>query len=179
MKTKILAAFICAIITLSFYAGNANASIKTVVTDTACCPPDSLKIISTIYPVFCVSWHVRADSGCRVSYGFEVQWRYHPGSNPWNGAIKIYTGGSTVSFCANVDTCRVYQWRVRTICDTLNGGTYSAWVYGGKIAMNCGVARQRAVALLDGSKEQAEKSKISLQAIKPKEQELVSLHAPE
>jgi len=167
MKTKFLPVIIFATISLSLFAGNSNAGeIKTTLIDTSCCPPDSLKVVSKTFPVFCVSWHVASDSNCRVPYGFEIQWRRYVGAGPWSSFIKIYTGGTTENFCTRVDTCTVYQWRVRTICDTLNGGTYSDWVYGNKIIMDCGI-----VALTDDIREQAEKLNITLQAIKPKEQD--------
>jgi len=139
MKPKSLSIALIVIACLSFNTLKAKAEIKYSITDTICCPPDSLKVISTNYPVFCVSWQVASDSTCRTPYGFTVQWRPYPWTGPWLEAIKVYTGGTTVIFCESVTVCTSYQWRVRTICDTANGGTYSDWVYENKFAMqNCG-----------------------------------------
>jgi len=125
-----------AIISLTLFASNAYASVKVPVTDTICCNPDSLKVVSVIYPTFCVSWRISLDSPCRVPYAFQVQWRRFPSSDPWTEAIKIYTGGTTISFCSTVNECRAYQWRVRVVCDSIDS-TFSDWVYGPKFGMNC------------------------------------------
>ncbi len=168
MKTKLLPVIIFTIVSFST---KANALIQNPLTDTVCCTPDSLKIVSVNYPVFCVSWHVRSDSGCRLPYSYEVQWRYYPSTNPWNGAIVTYTGSTTLSFCARVDTCRTYQWRVRTICDTLNGGHYSDWVYGNKIGMNCPVSKtsENDLKQTAHAAEAADINRESRRVLKPKE----------
>lgn len=134
---------ICNILLLGFFAAilitdEIQAGPRQNVTDTICCPPVNLQVVSTTFPTFCVSWQVNTDSGCiHPPYGYEIQWAYYPGSGPWWSGNVVYSSGTTINFCTNVDTCRNYQWRVRTICDTANGGTYSDWVYGKKFAMGC------------------------------------------
>lgn len=171
MQTNFRSIAICAIISLFLYAGKANATIKVPIADTICCAPDSLKVVSTNFPVFCVSWRVSIDSNCKSPYGFEIQWRQFPGSYSWNSRTVTYTGGTTINFCDSVSVCGGYQWRVRTICDTIGSTTYSNWIYGNKFSMtNC----------LDGNlnftddfkkKENAvnNRSTVPKQAIKPKE----------
>jgi hypothetical protein len=169
MKTNFLSITICTIIALSLYAGKANGGTTTSGRDTVCCAPDSLKVVSINYPVFCVSWKVNPDSSCKTPYGFEVQWRHYPGSFPWTGKIMIYTGGTIINFCDSVDSCGGFQWRVRTICDTLNGGTYSDWVYGNKFSMPCGGHFQKKVLSPGKPGQSQDKPMGSLQALKPKE----------
>lgn len=131
--TLLLALFSTCILAFST---KAESSIN--MPDTVCCPPLNLQIVSTTFPTFCVSWQVNADSGCiHPPYGYEIQWAYYPGTGPWSSGTVVYSSGTTINFCANTDTCRNYQWRVRTICDTANGGAYSDWVYGKKFAMSC------------------------------------------
>lgn len=121
-----------------FFTKSAKAIPSYHMPDTVCCPPVKLQVVSTIFPTFCVSWQVNMDSNCiKTPYGYQVQWAAYPGTGPWSSATVVYSGGNTINFCANADTCRNYQWRVRTICDTSNGGTYSNWVYGRKFAMTC------------------------------------------
>lgn len=141
MNAKFSSIVFCAIFSLSLIVVKANTSFKVPITDSICCDPDSLKVVSVNYPVFCVSWKIPADSTCKHPFGFTVQWKPYPSSDPWSEKIIIYTGGTTINFCDSVDTCRNFQWRIRTICDTLNGGTYSNWVYGNKFSMNCGIHR--------------------------------------
>lgn len=130
MKTKFLSiAFIA--ISFLFFNPKANAELRAPVIDTICCKPDSVKIISTNFPVFCVSWKVSADSSCKSPYGFTVQWRPFPGSGPWTEKIAVYGGGTTIYFCDSVPVCSGYQLRVRTICDSANT-VYSDWVYSNK-----------------------------------------------
>jgi len=173
MKTNYRYTAICIIIVLSLFAGKANAKTTDVIRDSVCCTPDSLKVVSTNYPVFCVSWVVPFDSSCKRPYGFEIEWRQFPGSFPWNSRIIIYAGGTLITFCDSVSICGGYQWRVRTICDSLGGTTtYSDWIYGNKFSMvNC---------LFDGvlnftedfknkQNPAKDKSTLSRQAIKPKE----------
>lgn len=137
MKTKFQLLAI-AITILFFYSSNANAAIKFSIIDSTCCKPDSLKVVSTNFPTFCVSWQISTDSACQAPYGFEVEWRQFPSALPWNNQTVIYSGGTTINFCAQVLGCGNYQWRVRTICDTAGVFTYSDWVYGNKFAMrNC------------------------------------------
>ncbi len=137
MKTKFQLIAI-AITILSFYTGKVNAEIKLPIIDSTCCKPDSLKVVSTNYPVFCVSWQISTDSTCQRPYGFEIEWRPFPSASPWYNKIVIYTGGTVINFCDSVINCGNYQWRVRTICDTAGVTTYSDWVYGNKFAMtNC------------------------------------------
>lgn len=143
MKTK-FQLLVIAITILSFYSSNANATIKFPVIDSTCCKPDSLKVVSTYFPTFCVSWQISTDSVCQPPYGFEVEWRLFPSAAPWNNQTVIYTGGTTVNFCAQVLGCGNYQWRIRTICDTAGVFTYSDWVYGNKFAMsNCAEGLQK------------------------------------
>ena len=132
----------CAIMILSLSSGKVNAGLKNSKTDTICCTPDSLKLVSTNHFIFCVSWRVSTDSNCRTPYGFELQWRRYLSSDPWKSKVIIYNGGTSVSLCDSVDTCRSYQWRVRTICDTLGSGTYSDWVYGSKFVIICIISPQ-------------------------------------
>jgi len=171
MKTNFRSIAFCVIISLSIYAGKANAGIKIPITDSVCCNPDSLKVVSVNYPVFCVSWKVSTDSTCKHPYGFTVQWRPYPGSGAWTERIKIYTGGTTINFCDSVDTCRNYQWRVRTICDTTNGGIYSDWVYGNKFAMNCiGGKAKISVGFINVSNNTTNKVNLSAPMRKPEEE---------
>lgn len=170
MKAHFISVIICIFIYLFCFTDKTNAAIKTSVIDTACCAPDSLKVVSTDFPFFCVSWHVPADSNCRTPIGFEIQWRYYPSSNPWTSSTVLYTGGTTINICHSVDTCRNYQWRVRTICDTANGGVYSDWVYGNKFGMkNCGNGFQKPDALFNEPDNEAIKRSFSTPALKPNE----------
>ena len=141
MKTNFRLIAICAIITLSLFTGNANANTKILVTDTICCNPDSLKVVSTNYPVFCVSWRVSADSTCKRPYGFVIQWRPFPGSGPWTEKTMYYFRGTIVTFCDSVPECKTYQWRVRTICVIGNVTTYSDWIDGPNFPMICSGTR--------------------------------------
>lgn len=156
-------------------ATNVNAGNKLNGVDTTCCAPDSLAVISTNYPTFCVRWQVSADSNCINPYGFEIRWAYFPGSGPWHSAIIPYAGGTIINFCSNVDTCRSYQWMVRTICDTANGGIYSDWVGGRKFVMtNCGGGPQDKLIdkyspIQNSPKKADKKNTFSSQAIKSKE----------
>jgi hypothetical protein len=112
-----------------------NAKNKIGLIDTTCCTPDSLTVVSLNYPVFCVSWHVRTDSGCTTPYGFIVQWKKFIGTDLWKEKIVLYTSGTTVNFCDSIDSCGRWLWRVRTICKIdSNNTTYSDWVYGPRFA---------------------------------------------
>ena len=133
MKKTLRFIAVCAIISLSLFSGNANAGIKAPLVDSICCTPDSLRVISTNYPVFCVSWNVRADDSCRTPQAFEIQWKPLLGTI-WNSILVPYTGGTTINFCDSVDTCGTYVWRVRTKCDD---STYSDWVNGAKFTFPC------------------------------------------
>lgn len=170
MKKHLKSIALLTIISFLFFTGKANTINKLPITDTICCPPDSLKVVSTNFPVFCVSWKVSADSSCKLPFGFEVEWRPFPGSGPWTTKVKIYTGGTLVTFCDSVSVCSGYQWRVRTICDSTSGGTatYSAWVYGNKFAMTCGNLQ---ILNSDADRNNPPSSKriISPQVIKSKE----------
>lgn len=138
MKTILRSIVVCAIISLSLFAGKANAGIIAAPIDSVCCNPDSLKVVSVNYPVFCVSWRISSDSMCKTPYGFAVQWRLlFPATGAWTERIKIYTGGTLINFCDTLTNCGVYQWRVRAICDTTGDSTYSDWVYGNKFSTNC------------------------------------------
>jgi hypothetical protein len=80
---------------------------------------------------------VSIDSNCKSPYGYEIQWK-QLGTLLWYNRILPYTGGTTVNYCDSVTVCGNYQWRVRTICDTIGGYTYSDWVNGNKFTMvNC------------------------------------------
>jgi hypothetical protein len=114
-----------------------KAERKLTLIDTTCCTPDSLKLVSYNYPVFCVSWHVRNDSGCVNPYGFTIQWAKSPGIGPWKEKIVLYTSGTIINFCDSVDSCVRWQWRVRTICTVGSNTTYSDWVYGSRFEMVC------------------------------------------
>jgi len=129
MQLKLRPIAICAIISLSLFAGKANAEIKLPTTDSTCCKPDSLKVVSLNYPAFCVSWWFPEDSACVIPYGFEVQWRAL-GTHFYAGGTKFYVSGGTQIFCDNVYSCRTHEWRVRTICTSGGVTTYSDWVYG-------------------------------------------------
>ena len=141
MRTKIhLLAFLLGI-TFFLTSENVNAvptgsdsfrEIKTPLYDT-CCGPDSLKVVSTNYPVFCVSWQVRIDSICSAPQAFEIRWRSFF-SQVWKSKIVTYTSGTTINFCDSVDTCGLHVWQVRTKC---NDSTYSNWVSGSKFTMPC------------------------------------------
>jgi hypothetical protein len=170
MQTNFRLIVICAIISLFLYTGKANAAIKLPITDTICCAPDSLKVISTNFPIFCVSWRVSVDSNCKSPYGFEIQWK-QLGTFLWYNKIISYSGGVIVNFCDSVSVCGNYQWRVRTICDTIGGYTYSDWIYGNKFSMvNCLVGGLNFTKdLKNKQKPVKDKSTISNQAIKRNE----------
>jgi len=137
MQTNFRSIVICVIVSLFLFSGKANAMIKGPIRDSVCCAPDSLKIVSTNFPVFCVSWRVSIDSNCKNPYGFEIQWK-QLGTFLWFNKMVPYTGGVIINFCDSVSVCGNYQWRVRTICDTIGGYTYSDWIYGNKFTMvNC------------------------------------------
>lgn len=130
-KTRLLA--FCSVITLLFFATNVKAENRRNTYDSTCCAPDSLRVVSTNYPVFCVSWNVHIDSTCRTPQAFEIQWKPLFGTI-WKSKIVPYTSGTTINFCDSVDTCGTYLWRVRTICDD---STYSDWVDGKKFTIPC------------------------------------------
>ncbi len=130
-KSRLLA--FCLVITFLFFAANAKAESNTTTIDSTCCTPDSLRVISTNYPVFCVSWNVRTDSMCRTPQAFEIQWKPLFGAI-WKSKLVPYTFGTTINFCDSVDTCGTYLWRVRTKCDD---NTYSDWVDGKKFTFQC------------------------------------------
>lgn len=132
MRKNFLIVF-CLVITFLFGSANLKAESKISFGDTTCCAPDSLTVISTNYPVFCVSWHIPNDSLCKKFERFVIQWKLLL-SNNWETQIVSYTSGSYINFCDSVDICGVYQWRVRTKC---NDSLYSNWVYGNKFAMSC------------------------------------------
>jgi len=134
MRTKIRLLRFCSIIIFLFFAANAKAENRTIPYDsTTCCAPDSLKVISTSNPIFCVSWNVHIDSTCRTPQAFEIQWKPFFGTI-WKSKIVSYTSGTTINYCDSVDTCGLYSWRVRTKCDD---STYSDWVYGNKFTIPC------------------------------------------
>ncbi len=133
MITKIRLLAFCSVIAILFFAANANAANRTSTTDSTCCTPDSLQVISSDYPVFCVSWNVPIDSMCRTPQAFEIQWKPLYGAI-WKSKIVPYTSGTTINFCDSVDTCGTYMWRVRTKCDD---SIYSDWVDGKKFIVPC------------------------------------------
>lgn len=172
MKTNFRFIAICAIISLSLFTGKANAKTKIPIIDTICCNPDSLKIVSTNYPVFCVSWRVSADSACKRPYGFVIQWRPFPGSGTWTEKTIFYFRGTIVTFCDSVPGCISYQWRIRTICVTGTDTTYSDWIGGPKFAMICGADPISFDPGNNNSQSPTKKSKSAInpsQANKPKE----------
>ena len=133
MKKIFRSIAVCAIISVSLFGGKANAGIKAPLVDSVCCTPDSLRVVSLNYPVFCVRWNVRADDSCRIPQAFEIQWKPLLGTI-WKSVLVPYTGGTTINFCDSVDTCGTYVWRVRTKCDDV---TYSDWVNGPKFTFVC------------------------------------------
>ncbi len=132
-RLKIIAFFLISfflVINETGFARDRNRLPDSII----CCTPDSLNIISTNYPTFCVGWKVAFDSTCLAPMGFELEWKPLFGGF-WISEYVPYSSGIYISHCDSVDTCGVYQWRVRTKC---NDSTFSDWVYGPKITMNCG-----------------------------------------
>lgn len=135
MKTKMLYGLFTFSLFLSL--SQVYAKDKRPFADTTCCTPDSLKVVSLNYPIFCVSWHVPSDSSCIRPYGFIIQVAKFPGSGPWKEKIVIYSTGGIINFCDSIDSCGAHQWRVKTICISNGITTYSDWVYGNKFNFNC------------------------------------------
>ena len=133
MLTKVHLLAFCSAITFFLSANDVKAETKIPTYDSTCCSPDSLRFISALYPIFCVSWKVPSDSACRVPQGFEIQWKLLSGTI-WKNKIVTYTSGTTITFCDSTDSCGIYVWRVRTKC---NDSTYSNWVNGNKFTMPC------------------------------------------
>lgn len=133
IKLYILVAFLLGVAKPAAATENYSSESKLMFADTVCCPPDSLKVISTNYPVFCVRWKVKRDSACKRVAAFEVQWKL-VASTVWSSQIVSYTSGDTVSFCQSVFTCGLYQWRVRTKC---TDSSFSTWTNGAKFNFSC------------------------------------------
>lgn len=133
MTTKIHLLAFCSVITFILCTENVKAENKIPTYDSTCCRPDSLRFISANYPIFCVSWKIPSDSMCRAPQGFEIQWKLLSGTI-WKTKVVTYTSGTTITFCDSTDSCGLYVWRVRTIC---NDSTYSDWVNGNKFTMLC------------------------------------------
>ena len=170
MKTKFLSiAFI--VITCLCFNSKASAKNNLFFTDTTCCKPDSAKVVSTNFPLFCLSWRVSADSSCKRPYGFTVQWRQFPGNGPWTEKIVIYNGNPTVNFCDRVSICTSYIARVRTICDSTNT-TFSDWIYFNKFFMtNCSGAKPAGDKISNGKSDSDDhKINTSSSLLKPKEE---------
>jgi hypothetical protein len=108
---------------------DSRANTKVVNTDSiSCCQPDSLRFVSSNYPVFCVQWQYHVDSSCHAPLRFEIQWKPLLGFL-WKSKFVTFTGSEIINFCDSVDTCGVYAWRVRTWC---NDSTFTDWVNGNK-----------------------------------------------
>ena len=127
MKTKLFLLVTFIMVTLSYCSKSVDENI-TASRMTTCCPPDSLSLYYYTGKQFCIRWKVSADSSCTIPYGFQVQWRQYPGLFTWNTKTVVYNSGNTIVFCDTAKVCTENIWRVRTICDTANGGTYSNWV---------------------------------------------------
>ena len=125
----------CSIAIFLFLTGKVKATEDNpfFYDSTTCCTPDSLIPISTNHFQFCVSWHVRTDSGCNTPQGFEVQWRCLS-NDVWQSKYIVYTSGTTITFCDTANCCGTHTWRVRTKC---NDSTYSDWVFGNKFNIDC------------------------------------------
>jgi hypothetical protein len=117
---------------LLFSASESFADDYRPVYDT-CCAPDSLQVISKIYPVFCVSWQVHVDSVCPTPIEYEIQWKLLLGA-VWTSKIVTYTSGTLINFCYTLLGCGTHVWRVRTRCGSNN---YSDWVNGPKFTPIC------------------------------------------
>jgi len=134
MKSKSLCTILGCFIATFFFTTQASAQ---------CCRfPDSLKIKSVFDSSFCLQWNAHISgvdsSGCDTARSFEVQ--YKPLGDTihgWNDSIKRYNGKTTVTFCDTASPCKKYQWRVRNICVHNGDTTYSAWINGPRIVMNC------------------------------------------
>ena len=110
---------------LSVLFWNQQSSARTyfLPSDSTCCMPDSLKVVSLNQPVFCVSWEMPGDS-CERQQGFEIQWRL-VGTLIWK-TRSINPTGPVYTYCDTAE-CGKNIWRVRTKCDD---STFSDWAYG-------------------------------------------------
>ncbi len=133
MRIKTHLSVLAFIIAFLLNSNSVNAKSDIPVIDSICCMPDSLMVTSVAYPVFCVRWKVPSDSTCRRSQGFEVQWKRLTDSI-WHSQVVIDSSGSYVNFCDSIDTCGVYQVRVRTKC---TDSIYSNWTGVKKFLLAC------------------------------------------
>jgi len=133
MRSKNFSVTFILLLVLLFCNSTTKAESRVSFSDTTCCTPDSLTVVSTNYPVFCVSWHIPNDSSCKKFAGFVIQWKLLL-SNNWDSEFVPYNSGSYISFCDSVHICGVYQWRVRTKC---SDSTYSEWKNGNKFGFDC------------------------------------------
>lgn len=137
MRIKTSLSALVLVITFLLNSKNVNAKSNIPVIDSVCCMPDSLTITSVVYPMFCVRWKVPSDSTCLRAQRYEVQWK-HLTDSIWQSQVVIDSSGTYVNFCDSVDTCGVYQVRVRTKC---NDSTYSNWTGIKKFLTACGSGR--------------------------------------
>ncbi len=135
MKTKFV---LIALLLTSFLSFNskANTGLSLPLTD-SCCRPINVRINSTSYPQFCMSWRVLPDTSCTTPQGYMLEWKNVTSSGPWTQRTVIYTGGIVINFCDYVSECGTYEFRMRTICDSTNG-VFSVWAYAANFTMtNC------------------------------------------
>jgi hypothetical protein len=123
----------CLVIAFFLCENNVEAKDKIPPIDSTCCEPINPHFISASYPVFCVTWKSNSDSTCLAPQGFEIEWKLY-GTTLWTDDTVNHPHGNTISFCDSTDTCGLYVWRVRTIC---NDSTFSSWVDGDKFTMPC------------------------------------------
>lgn len=75
MKLNVLLISLCVLSALPL-ASQATSTVP--VTDTLCCAPQNLTLVSGNATQFCVSWSFPAGGTCTTPYGFLVQWSAMP-----------------------------------------------------------------------------------------------------
>ena len=163
MRSRTLFTTFILLTALLFCNTNVKAGVNAPYGDSSCCTPDSLTVVSTSFPRFCVRWHIPDDSSCKNIQGFQIQWKLLLTHN-WDGQFVTYTSGSYIDFCDSVDVCGVYQWRVRIKC---NDSTYSDWVYGNKFGFDCGGARSITSRLAISPNPASQNITISMKGLQP------------
>ncbi len=134
MKINAVQISLC-ILLISPIATRASTSIPT--TDSLCCAPQILTLVSSSATQFCVSWSLPTGSTCITPYGFLVQWSAMPTSTTRNEAIVLYSGTNLHSLCEALPSCGKYQLRIKTLCDSSQTGRSSNWVYLQNVGVAC------------------------------------------
>lgn len=130
-------AFLVSFCLLFFFPNASLATTKVSVSDTVCCAPQNLTLVSNTSSQFCVSWTFQTGSTCTIPYGFLLQWSATPTTNTRNEAVVLYNGSNIYSLCEALARCGTYQLRIKTLCDSSQTGQSSNWVYLQNVGVPC------------------------------------------